>query len=208
MLLIIWSTQMNVPVRPTPALRRKFMIHLKYSCIDCKPAVDEERSSRPLTGGGVSVEHHVGQLDQLDEVPGVTRGRPVRPVGELEVDDHPVLPRHAGALRPPASLGHVQLPHTIIGSLGVNRSTSPANFPPVLLTSALSNSCTLRSPNFLESPTLSGQYLLHLMLVNLSVPSTTLVNITTTRTLYCQIISQNAGVVSWPGPWGGQNFRH
>ena len=112
MLLIIWSTQMNVPVRPTPALRRKFMIHLKYSCIDCKPAVDEERSSRPLTGSGVRVEHHVGQLDQLDEVPGVTRSRPVRPVSQLEVDDDPVLPRH------PAHLGHVQLPDTIIGCLG------------------------------------------------------------------------------------------
>ena len=84
-------------------------------------AVDEERSPGSST---VSVDHDVGQLDQLDQVTSVSRGRSVRPVGELEVDDDPVMTRHPGLLLlllPSSQAGHVQLPDTVVRGL---RTTS------------------------------------------------------------------------------------
>ena len=77
-------------------------------------AVDQERSPHLRSASpSLSVEHHLGQLGQLDEVPGVARGGSVRPVRQLEVDDDSVLPSSQ-----PARLGHVQLPHTVVGCLG------------------------------------------------------------------------------------------
>ena len=65
---------------------------------------------------------------------------------------------------------------------------------------AASHTWTSRSENLLTPPTSSGQYMAHLTELK-PKPSTILVSMTITRTFCCQIISQNIGVVSSPGPW-------
>ena len=90
-------------------------------------AVDEKRTPGPAT---VSVDHDVGQLDQLDQVTSVSRGGSVRPVCELEVDDDPVVSRHPGLLLlllAPRQPGHVQLPDTVVGGLHTTRGLEIRN---------------------------------------------------------------------------------
>ena len=75
-------------------------------------AVDKQRTGRVFLLVRELVVHHAGQLDQLDQVPCVLGCRPVQPVGELDVDNHPVC---ALAL---SSVRHVQLSDYVVRGLG------------------------------------------------------------------------------------------
>ena len=60
---------------------------------------------------------------------------------------------------------------------------------------------------YLVSPTLLGQYWLHLTALNPN-PSTRLVSITITLTSFCQIIHQNRDEVSSPGPCAAMYWNY
>ena len=123
MLLQIWSTVMNVPVLPTPALqctrsgppvlwvlRRTWVSWTRVTRWPGSPPPGADLTWRLVT--------EAGPWEVL----------PVWPVSQLEVDDHPAVVLPAGAPQPAlAAPRHVQLPHAVIRSLKWDVSSNPVS---------------------------------------------------------------------------------
>ena len=115
MLLQIWSTLMKVPVLPTPALqctRRgppPVLWELSSTWVSWTRVTRWPGSPPPGADLSLSVVLRLYTC---------TLELPVRPVSQLEVDNHPAVVLTAQpALGAP---GHVQLPHAIVRGLGLD----------------------------------------------------------------------------------------